>query len=168
LLARWRNLDPRIKGAENRKSIEYHCEVAQRLTDFKESLIRDIQADPYTKNDLRKRDKTPVRGKIYKLENDRLHYELSIGGAKSHCNLVDLEPESVFHLGDSYFVRARDVVKEPPAQLSQRALQLAVFAREMQVPGANSIVLGCLNYIKKNGGDLGPTLDKLFPNAPSS
>lgn len=155
LLQGWKDLDPKIKTDANRKLVQTQLEVFQCLAVLKQQLAKDVAATPYDKGRIVTRAGQKMDGKLHQIKDDKLSFRIEIGGqvGGTTCSWASLPPAAFLELGSFYYMRAGQ------ADQSQRAIALAVFARELGLPQAT--LQQYLDLARQNSPGAKETLEKL-------
>jgi hypothetical protein len=140
------------------KVVRQELAVAQVLLDFKNSLGHDFKTVPYDQ-EVKTRSRAVMKGKLYDVQNEELHFRLIIDGfsADSKCTWAELPEDTVFTIGEFYLTRAMKDRNGP--EIARRGIALAVFARENRMK--EEVIKNYLAPVKQSGVDVKDKLESL-------
>ncbi len=166
LLDGWKAHETDIKTEDNYKILQYHIAVSQCLADFKETLIKDITAQPYDQQKIVTRKNRLMSGKLYRVKDEQLYFKVEVEGQSvdAACTWADLPPSAVYALGEFYLTKLMNARETNNSEIARRALALAVLTREYSLKP--ELLSKNLSAVEQTGANVKDLRDKLFPATP--
>lgn len=167
ILQGWKNIELKIKSEENRKVLQYYLAVAQSLAEYKNQLMNDVQASPYTRERIVTRANLKMVGDLYQVKEEKLFFRKELGPGQygeMACRWAELLPGAVLELGDFYLLRLQERPEPNRSEIARRALTLAVFAKEYRL--SEDYIRKYLSLADQMGPFLKESRDLLFSQPP--
>lgn len=157
ILAVYTNARKRVETDEVRKQIDTRLRRAEKMAEFKITVLKDIQTTPYTLGKMKTRTNSRLIGQLVRADDTELQFQLEGGQIKAKW--VDLTPESLCLLGEFYMQNAM-AEKDKPGT-ARRAFALASLAHAFQFDQA---FRSYMSVIEQADPSMKADADKMFSN----
>lgn len=124
ILAVYTKAKKSVETEDVRRKIDARLRRAEKMAEFKITILKDIQTTPYTLGKLKTRSNSRLIGQLVKADENELEFRLEGGLIKAKW--TDLTPESLFLLGEYYMQKAMS--ENDKSGTARRAYSLAALA----------------------------------------
>jgi len=140
-----------------RKRIDARLRRAEKMAEFKITILNDIETTPYTMGKLKTRSNSRLIGQLVRANETELEFRLEGGLIKAKW--TDLTPESLFLLGEFYMQKAM-ADKDKPGT-ARRAYSLAALAHAF---GYEQPLKSYLQVMEQSDSSMKADADKMLAN----
>ena len=125
------------------RQIDSRLRRAEKMAEFKITLLKDIQNFPFPGGKLKTRADLRLIGSLVKADETDL--EFTMEGATIKAKWIDLTPESMLMVGEYYMQKALN--EKDRAGAARRAFSLAAFAQAFKMDQKLKLYLGAIHQI---------------------